>query len=119
MKPKVTGIAAVGAAFAAMMMKGGMACGHALSHSSGAVHVAEDAAKAASHIPSGAVRAAEEGGMGLVETAGEAAARKASKMGEHTDRIIDAGATLAKGEARRRARDQREEERKKREAAGR
>lgn len=117
-KPKVTGIAAVGAAFAAMMMKGGVACGHALSHSSGAVHIAEDAAKAASHVSPGALKAAEEGGMGLVEAAGEKAARRASALADSQDRIVNAGATLARGEVRRRAREEREEARKRRASAG-
>lgn len=112
-KPKLTGIAAVGAAFAAIMMKGGMACGSAISHlAKPASHVAEEAAHVAGHIPSGAVKAAEEGGAALVEDAGKAAARRATHMSDTTDRIVDSGTTLARGEIRRRARDEREKKRK-------
>ena len=111
-KPKLTGIAAVGAAFAAIMMKGGMACGGAISHlAKPASHVAEDAARAASHAAPGAVKAAEEGGAALVEEAGHAAARRANHMGDATERIVDSGTALARGEARRRARDEREKKR--------
>lgn len=120
-KPKLTGIAAVGAAFAALMMKGGMACGSAISHmAKPATHAVEDVAQAAAHAGPGAVKALEEGGAGVAaEVASEAASKGAKSVGRGaTDQIVDSGTSLARGEVRRRAneerRKQREEEEKKR-----
>jgi hypothetical protein len=133
-KSKPGGLAAIGAAAMALMMKGGMACGHLLSgaakpasHLAGdavhaaaplageAVNVADDAARAATHFGAeamhGGAKAAGEGGMGLVEDAGRAAARRSDRFSEDTERILRSAQAYARSEARRRREEEREKAR--------